>query len=205
MTRLVLVRHGETDWHADNRYAGRSDVDLSRRGMQQASLLAGWAETAGLSAVWSSNLTRARRTAEVCAERSGCALHVDARLRELDFGRAEGLTAQEMEQCFPDLMHAFRADPVTHHLPDGEDPVQAAQRFTECVDDIATRHPDGRVLVVAHATALRLALCLLIGVPLREYRQLFPVVHNCALSEVDLQDGQVALMQFNAPLQSKAV
>ena len=197
MTDLVLVRHGETVWHAENRYAGVSDVALTPRGEQQAAQLAAWARTAGLAAVWSSPLRRARRTTEACAV--GLPLEVDTRLRELDFGDGEGLTSAEMTQRFPDARAAFLADPVAHHLPGGEDPVAAAHRFTECLHEIAGKHPDGRVLVVAHSSAIRLALCSLIGVPLTEYRRLFPALRNCALTEVRLRAGRVALLQFNTP------
>ena len=199
MTDLVLVRHGQTVWHAENRYAGRSDVALTARGVEQAAQLAVWAQTAGLAAVWSSTLSRARITAEACSEAAGLPLEVDARLCELDFGEGEGLTSAEMNEQFPDARAAFLADPVTHHLPGGEDPVSAADRFTECLDEIAEKHPDGRVLVVAHSSAIRLALCRLIGVPLAEYRRLFPTLRNCALTELRLRDGRAALLQFNTP------
>lgn len=197
MTDLVLVRHGQTVWHAENRYAGVSDVALTPRGVEQAARLAAWARTAGLAAVWSSPLSRARRTAEACA--GDVPLEVDARLRELDFGGGEGLTSAEMTQRFPEARAAFLDDPAAHPLPGGEDPVAAANRFTECLQEIAADLPDGRVLVVAHSSAIRLALCRLIGVPLSEYRRLFPTLRNCALTEVRLRDGRVALLQFNTP------
>lgn len=201
MTDLVLVRHGETVWHGENRYAGVSDVALTPRGMEQARQLASWARRADLSAIWASDLTRACLTASVCAEVTGAPLEVDSRLRELDFGSGEGLTAAEMTERFPEALHAFRADPVDDHFPGGEDPRKAAARFTDCLADIARQHPDGRVLVVAHTTAIRLALCQLIGVPLREYRRLFPFVRNCALTQLRLQDGQVAVLEFNNPIE----
>ena len=199
MTDLVLVRHGETVWHAENRYAGVTDVALTPRGEEQAVRLASWARTAGLVAVWSSPLSRARRTAQVCAVAADLPLDVDARLRELDFGEGEGLTSTEMTARFPDARAAFLTDPVVHPLPGGEDPVAAAQRFTECVQEIAEKHHDGRVLVVAHSSAIRLALCHLIGVPLAEYRRLFPSLRNCALTELRLRADRVGLLQFNTP------
>ena len=199
MTDLVLVRHGQTVWHAENRYAGRSDVALTPRGLEQAAQLAVWAQTAGLAAVWSSTLSRARITAEACSAAAGLRLEVDARLCELDFGEGEGLTSAEMTQRFPEARAAFLDDPAAHPLPGGEDPVVAANRFTECLQEIAANLPDGRVLVVAHSSAIRLALCRLIGVPLSEYRRLFPALRNCALTEVRLRDGRVALLQFNTP------
>jgi len=204
MTHLVLVRHGETEWHADNRYAGVSDISLTARGVRQATELATWARTAGLAGVWASPLRRAQLTAKACADATGMPLQIDERLRELDFGDGEGLTTAQMEQQFPQAVQAFRADPVSDHLPGGEDPARAAHRFTECLDEIAGRHPDGRVLVVAHTTAIRLALCRLIGLPLREYRRTFPFVRNCGLTEIRLHRGEVALMEFNTPIEPEA-
>ena len=201
MTRLVLVRHGETVWHADNRYAGTTDVALTPRGLDQAARLGQWAAGADLGAVWCSPLDRARRTASVCATSTGTDLRVDARLCELDFGDGDGLTTREMQERFPAAVEAFHADPVAHHLPGGEDPERAADRFTACLTDIVAAHPDDRVLVVAHTTAIRLALCRLIGVPLKEYRRLFPFVRNCGLTELRVQPGQVAVLQFNTPLE----
>lgn len=201
MTRLILVRHGETEWHADNRYAGTSDVALTPRGLDQARALAAWAGTARPDAVWCSDLSRSRLTAAPSAAAIGARLHVDERLRELDFGQGEGLTRAEMERKFPEDLRAFLADPVAAHLPGGEDPAAAARRFTACLDDISRLHQGGRVLVVAHSTAIRLALCRLLGVPLKDYRRRFPSLGNCALTEIRLRDGEAALLEFNTPLE----
>jgi probable phosphoglycerate mutase len=202
MTDLVLVRHGETVSHAENRYAGSSDVDLTPRGVDQAGRLAAWAADAGLDYIWTSPLTRARRTAEPCARTSGAAVGVDDRLRELDFGDGEGLTAAEMTLRFPAARAAFDRDPVADHLPNGEDPVAAAARFVTCLREVITRHPGGRALVVAHSTVIRLALCSLLGVPLSRYRRLFPSLGNCALTELRLSVDDVALLRYNTPVDS---
>jgi probable phosphoglycerate mutase len=200
MTRLVLVRHGETVWHEQNRYAGASDVELTARGVELAARLAAWARTAGLEAMWTSDLVRARRTTAACQESTGLSPRVDARLRELDFGYAEGLTMDEIGQRFPEAAAAFQQDPVGHHLPGGEDPVAATRRFEACLRDACHSHPEGRVLVVAHSTVMRLALCSLIGVPLRVYRRLFPSLANCALTEIRVRDDEVAMLTLNAPI-----
>jgi len=200
MTDLVLVRHGETIWHAENRYAGASDVELSRQGRAQAAQLAAWASSAGLCAIWASSLSRALATATPCAERAGLPLQVDLRLRELDFGDGEGLTAGEMRQRFPEAFAAFGIDPVANHLPGGEDPAAAVGRFVAGLNDIAEGHPGGRVLVVAHTTVIRLALCHFLGAPLDHYRRLFPIIRNCALTEVRMEGRRAALLQFNVPI-----
>jgi probable phosphoglycerate mutase len=200
MTDLVLVRHGETTWHAENRYAGVTDVELSALGYRHADQLAAWAGSAGLSAVWSSLLGRALATATRSAVATGLTVNVDARLRELDFGDGEGLTSQEMRERFPAEFAAFGIDPVANHLPGGENPVVALERFLACLDDIATNHPNGRVLVVTHTTVIRLALCHWQSVPLSDYRRRFPVIGNCALTEVRMTGRRQTLLQLNVPL-----
>lgn len=200
MTDFFLVRHGETVWHSENRYAGVSEIDLSPLGHEQAEQLATWAGGARLSAIWCSPQRRAIETATPCADRAGLRLEVDARLRELDFGAGEGLTSTQMLDRFPAAFAAFRTDPIVNHLPGGEDPVAAAARFVACLHDIATLFPDGRVLVVAHATAIRLALCDLLGLPLGDYRRLFPTLSNGALTQVRMTEARPALLLFNVPI-----
>ncbi|MGH3952095.1 MAG: histidine phosphatase family protein [Pseudonocardiaceae bacterium] len=201
MTDLVLVRHGETIWHAENRYTGRSDVPLTERGRQQAEQLAGWAKQARLDAVWVSQLERALNTAAAVARAIGVRPIVDERLAELDFGDGEGLTGAEMQQRFPDAREAFQRDPVANHLPGGEDPHDAVGRATGCLAEIVAAHPDGRVLVVGHSTLKRLLLCHLIGVPLCHYRELFPVVRNCGVTSLRWNGAdRAALLEYNTPI-----
>jgi probable phosphoglycerate mutase len=200
VSRIILVRHGETVWHKENRYAGLSDVALTDRGRAQANQLAAWAANAGITAVWSSSLSRAHKTAAPSAKALGLQLHTDERLIELDFGQGEGLTSAEMSVQFPEAFAAFRADPVKNFLPDGEDPARAAERTVSALIEIS-RSPSKRSLVVAHSTLLRLALCQLLGIPLSRYRTVFPTLDNCSLTEIDLDPGRNAsLLHFNAPI-----
>lgn len=201
MTRIVLVRHGETIWHAENRYAGRSDVPLTPKGLQQAQELAAWAPGAGLAAVWSSTLSRAVCTARPAAEAAGIPLNLDERLVELDFGQGEGLTEAEMEARFPAERAAFVRDPVQHYLPGGEDPVRASDRGVAALRDIAAAAPGGRILLVAHNTLMRLVLCRLLSIPLSSYRTVVAHLANGARSEIALapgSDGPATLLAFNA-------
>lgn len=200
MSLITLVRHGETVWHGENRYAGSSDVALTPRGREQAASLARWATAADLTSIRSSDLSRAQLTAEECTAATGLTLTVDPRLRELDFGQGEGLTSAEMQERFPEDRRAFESSPVTHHLPGGENPVLAAERFTVALQDAADADPGGHVLVVAHTTTIRLALCRLLGIPLDHYRRVFPALGNCALTTIRVKDGQASLLQYNSPL-----
>lgn len=200
MTRIVLTRHGESQWHADNRYTGSSDVGLTERGLAQAEALGTWARDAGLAAVWSSDLDRARHTALPAASTIGTEVRIEPRLRELDFGWAEGRTLEEMRATDPDAVGAFLADPAGSPMPGGEAPALAAQRAHEGLAHIAARHPGERVLVVTHSTLLRLLLCRLFGLPLTRYRTVFPFVRNTSITEIGLQGDEVTLLEYNSPI-----
>lgn len=169
--------------------------------MDQARDLAKWAATAGLAAVWSSPLSRARLTATPAAEAAHVSLQIDDRLIEVDFGVGEGLTGSEMQKQFPEARAAFLRDPVSNPLPESEDPVQAAQRGAQALQDIASTAADeDRVLVVAHNTLLRLVLCQLLHIPLSRYRDTFPALANGALTGIRINGDSTSLLSLNHPL-----
>ena len=199
MTDLVLVRHGETEWSAQGRYAGATDVPLNESGREQARRLAAWASGARLTEVWSSPLVRARETAEIAIGGARLPLRIDPRLAELDFGEAEGLTSAQMRELFPDARAAFESDPAQHPLPGGERPGAALARALGCLDEISAGNPQGRVMVVVHTTLIRLLVCHLLGIALGDYRRRLPVIDHGALTELRLDGGQAALLRLNAP------
>lgn len=200
MTELILVRHGETVWHEENRYAGSSDISLTAQGRRQAEHLAEWARQARLDAVWASPLARARDTAAPVADALGISVQVDQRLAEVDFGEGEGLTSAEMTERLPEAWQAFERDPVAHHLPGGDAPRAAIDRAAGCLAEIVRNFPYGRVLVVGHSTLHRLVLCHLLGVARQRYRSLFPTVRSCGVTTVRWNGtGQAALLEFNVP------
>lgn len=201
MTTLLLVRHGQTVWHEGNRYAGSSDVPLTDVGHEQAQALARWAATARLDAVWSSTLQRAIDTAAPAAEAAGLELRTDARLVEVAFGKGEGLTRSEMGVVFPDAVDAFLRSPASVPLPGGERGYDAIARAAAAFREICAQQPDGRVLVVAHSTLLRLVLCALLGIDPESYRQVFPNLRNATVTTLDLaDDGAAALDSYNVPI-----
>jgi broad specificity phosphatase PhoE len=197
---LFLVRHGATVWHAENRYAGATDIALDSHGYAQAERLANWASNARLDAIWCSPLHRARETAAPAARATGLEPRIDERLREIDFGQIEGKTMAEAERLFPEEIRRFKADPATYPMPGGEDPHRVARRAVSALRDIAATHSHGRALVVAHNTLIRLALCSLFSIPMARYRTVFPGVRNGALTEIGFEEENAALLQYNSPL-----
>ncbi|MEV0483120.1 histidine phosphatase family protein [Streptomyces sp. NPDC050508] len=198
-TTLLLARHGQTVWHAENRYAGISDVAMTDTGVAQAEALGHWAAAHPVDAIWTSPLSRAVLTAAPAARALNLTPHTEPALRECDFGVVEGRTLAEFEAEDPGAAEAFRADPVAHAFPGAEDPTAAATRGAAALHRIAAAHPGQRVLVVAHNTLLRLVLCRMLSIPLGEYRRVFPRLRNAAVSELRVQEGAVALLSLNVP------
>jgi broad specificity phosphatase PhoE len=157
MTALLLVRHGETDWNADGRLQGQTDRPLSDFGRRQARRLAEELETEEIQAIYSSDLSRARETAEIVGQRLGLPVVLDPDLREKDWGNWEGLTAVERDRV------EFSGEPTEAHQ---ERTLRALRRISE-------RHSkDARVLVVTHGGSMRRVQTAALGVAL-------PVVENC--------------------------
>jgi probable phosphoglycerate mutase len=195
-TIVVLARHGRTDYHHGNRYAGSTDLPLDEVGRLQAERLKEWAEDFAPDALWSSPMLRARQTVAPTAEALGLEPVLDDRLREVDFGSAEG---RRLSQLPPDVAKAFELDPVGAHFPDGEDPAAAADRVLEAFQQIGSQHQGRKVLVVAHNTLIRLLVCKVLGLELRDYRRLLPTLDPAALVRFRWQDGTVGLEAYNSP------
>ncbi|GHJ41089.1 alpha-ribazole phosphatase [Streptomyces sp. TS71-3] len=197
--RLLLVRHGETVWHAENRYAGISDVALTDRGARQAAALGEWALRRGADAVACSPLARTRATAQPAADLLGLHLEVVPELREVDFGWGEGRTIAEMAAEDAEAVRRFRADAESGAFPGSEPPSAAAARATAALRALAARHPGGTVLVVAHNTLLRIALCGMLGIPVGRYRLVLPRLDNAAVTEIQVSGEHTALLSLNVP------
>lgn len=199
MTTLLLARHGETVWHAENRYAGSSDVGLTDLGHAQARALAVWASSQPIAAVCASDLSRAILTATPAAQALGVSLQIDSRLREVDFGRGEGMTRAEMMGVFPGAVEDFLRHPARVPLPDGESGVDAIDRAWPALEQIATDHDGETVLIVMHSTLMRLILCRVLDMPPDRYRTAFPSVRNAAITTVSMGRGVAALHGYNVP------
>lgn len=195
--RLLLTRHGQTEWHHDNRYAGRTDVELTETGRKEAQALARRAREEAPALVVCSPLRRAFDTASVAAEACGVELEVDDRLREIDFGEWEGRTLDEVRETDPVSVEQFEYKPDKTPFPQGEPLSDAAERALEVLYELHERFKDQTVLVVAHKTLIRLSLCSLLGIPAEQYRKRFPNLSNVAIQEVRLGETGGALYSLN--------
>lgn len=196
-TRLYFVRHGATQLSAEDRFAGAIGVDLSEEGTFQAKRLAERLADDGITAVYTSPLSRTIQTAELLAAPHRLPLiHRDG-LREIGHGRWEGLTRREVEERYCDEYAAWDADPFTFAPEGGESGLAVLARALPVVRQIVTDHPGETVLVVSHKATLRLILSSLLGFDARGYRDRLDQSPAC-LNVVDFKDViRPRLMLFN--------
>jgi alpha-ribazole phosphatase len=196
MGLFYLVRHGETEWNAENRFCGRTDVPLSEAGRRQAKSLAERLKPTPFEALYSSPLTRALETARLISESCGLEPIVDESLVELDYGQWEGKTLAEIRKNHPKTYQAWDANPAQVAPPGGESGLEAQQRVVSFLDSLAAKHPQGYALVVFHKTVCRLAICRALGMPPSEYRRRL-IVDNAALSIIQSRPYGWQLITFN--------
>lgn len=171
---LWLVRHGQTDWNLAGRFQGQADPGLNETGRHQAALLAARLAGRPFDALYSSDLLRARETADRLADELGLPVHLDARLREVNHGEWDGLLRAEIEARFPQDWSERRRSPLTARPPGGETVLEVAERVQDVAADIARLHPRGEVLVVGHGLTLAVLACLSLCRPLAGVHERIP-------------------------------
>jgi 2,3-bisphosphoglycerate-dependent phosphoglycerate mutase len=189
VTTLLLARHGETDWNRARRWQGHADRPLTARGRAQAAELAERLADIALDAVYSSDLRRARETAEAVAQAQGVDLVQLAELREVSVGSWEGLTREEAEARFPNGFRRWLAGGTG--WDDGETYAEMSKRVLVAVDRIASEAKGSRVLIVSHGGPIRAIHGAALGMEVEAYRRIRPVEPNARLSAVCVEDGRL--------------
>lgn len=156
MRRLVLIRHGETDWNVEGRYQGQADPPLNKKGLEQARQLAGEMEDLGLDLIYSSPLQRAHQTAEILADHLEIPLHIEPRLMEIHQGDWQTRLRSEIENLYPELFNRWQTEPWMVTPPQGEHLNQVQQRVDSAIDEILAKHPEGILGIVTHRIPIAL-------------------------------------------------
>jgi len=165
-TLIYLLRHGEVQGAETRRFIGHLDVPLSPVGERQCTIQAARLRGARLAALFSSDLTRARRSAEIIGAPHGLAPTIVPALREMDMGRWDGLTAGEIRAREPDAFADWMARVGEFPFPEGESVPDLLARVGPAFDAIAAAHAGQAVAIVAHGGPNRALLCRALGVPL---------------------------------------
>ena len=176
MTELWLVRHGQTDWNLTGRWQGQAAdaPGLNDTGYAQAQTIHEQLKGIEISAIYSSDLLRARQTADLVSEPLGLPVTLEPRLREINLGVWEGMPSDEIEAKYPQELAERARNPFNTRAPDGESPREVAGRVLSVVNEIASKHPNESILIVAHGISLAVIICHSEGFPTEDVYQHIP-------------------------------
>lgn len=154
MPRLILIRHGETDWNIEGRYQGQADPPINAKGREQALQLARSMRGVEIELLYSSPLRRALETAEILAAQLDLPIEIDARLQEIHQGDWQTRLRREIQALYPELFRRWESEPWQVSPPGGESLEQVQHRVHAAVDEILRRRHEQPVVLVSHRIPL---------------------------------------------------
>jgi probable phosphoglycerate mutase len=196
MTRIILVRHGQTEWNRVERFRGRADVPLNETGLVQAEatgkrIAAEWRP----SAIYSSPLSRAVKTAEIIAGHFDLAVKVHPGLIDIDYGQWQGLTPDEVREHWAKMIDDWYNKPASMHIPGGETLEQLRSRALGAIDELAARHRNQTIVVVGHTVINRIILLGVLGLSNDRFWRLRQ--DTCAINCFEAGGGDFTLVSLN--------
>ena len=180
---LYLLRHGETDWNAERRIQGVSDIPLNEVGLSQAEAFVQLLAGRTVHAIYASPFRRSRQTAEMLASALGLPILDESRLAELDQGELEGKTMEELEEQHNGFLVSWRTRPAKLRMPGGETLVELQERAWAALEDFRVKHLGETVAAVSHNLTITALLCRILGMDLDRFRVLRQ--HNAALNIIE--------------------
>lgn len=195
MTKIFLLRHGETEWNIEKVFRGRAEVPLTENGKMQAKFAAEHLKGKGIKAIYTSPLIRAKETADIVAEVLNLKCISDERITGLNFGEWQGRPYSEIEKEYPDEFRKYKTAPHEFKSPNGETLDEAMKRSLNLLTDIESKYQDGKVLIVTHRVICKLMLLGILGLDSSRFWQLYP--DTCSLSEFTSGPEGYILKKFN--------
>lgn len=190
VTRVYLIRHGETEDADGRRYKGHIDVPLSEKGIKQIERLAKYiSRDTVLTAVYTSDLSRAAASAEIIAEPHGIKPVSVKGIKERNFGVWEGMSFDEIREKWPEAFDAWAENPLEFSPMEGESTGEVRDRALKAFNEIIGRHNGSTIAIIAHGGINRVLICELLGMPLEN---IFRIEQDfAALNVIELWDYPV--------------
>lgn len=197
VTTFYLIRHGETEGGEVKRYKGTIDVPLSEKGVKQMERVAEYLRrVTSLKAIYTSNLSRALKSAEIIAEPHSLNPIVVPDLRERNFGLWEGMSFDEIREKYPREFDAWAGNPLKFSPMGGETTLEMQKRVINALDEIIRNHNGEHIAIVSHGGVNRIILCHILDIPLEN---IFRIEQDYgALNIIEFWDGYpvVTLMNY---------
>jgi broad specificity phosphatase PhoE len=174
MTKLYLIRHGETDWNNNGRWQGQIDLPLNLHGQEQADQIAQSLSDVGISAIYSSDLKRAVDTANPLGNILCLRVHTDPRLREIHQGEWQGLSVKEIQERYAKAFRKRLRDPLVVAPPGGETAYKVRQRVVQFIEQILEEHPEATIAIFSHGFTIAVMIVHYKNLPFSKVWDLVP-------------------------------
>jgi broad specificity phosphatase PhoE len=194
MTTIILARHGETEWNAEEIFRGRVDVELNETGIREAELLAEHLSYMTIAAVYSSPLKRALQTAEMIARHHDVKVEVSPQLIDLDYGEWQGLSHETVRDRYGQLYHEWLNSPQLVKMPAGESLGDVKNRAISLVEDITAKAED-TVVLVSHRVVHKVLICALLALDSAHFWNIR--IDTAGISVFAYEDGRFVLTRHN--------
>jgi len=196
MARIILVRHGQTEWNRVERFRGRADVPLNETGLAQAQATGQRvAEEWQPVAVYSSPLSRAVKTAGAIAQYFGLSVQIHNGLTDIDYGQWQGLTPDAAKERWPEIHHAWYNLPHTARIPGGETLDDLRARGMAAVNELAAQHAEQTIVLVGHTVINRVILLSVLGLGNERFWRLRQ--DTCAINVFEAENDDFTLVSLN--------
>lgn len=197
MTRIILVRHGETTWNVEGRYQGQEDTPLSERGLKQGHLLAEGLRHIPIDLCIASPLQRAFQTCQFCAELHNLLVKTDERLMEINHGTWEGMLAKDIQTQDPETYHQWHTTPHLVRMPKGGETLEdVRKRVRQAFDDYVATYPNQTILVAAHDAVNKAIICDLLGIGMEHFWQVKQ--DNTCINVLEYSEGTWRVVLLNS-------
>lgn len=196
MTKLYIIRHGETDWNREHRTQGcGNDLPLNQKGIEQAIKLAKRFESIPVDEIYSSDLKRALQTAQELSRTTSAGITTCETLREMNFGCWEGLTFNEISSRYNSIYEIWRDRPSEAVIPRAERLIDIQKRALPTIHEILLRHGGKNIVIVTHGITAKVLIASMLGIDISMYNRIR--LDNTSISILDVYDKYSVLALLN--------
>ncbi len=201
--RLIIVRHGRTEWNRVERFRGRAALELDEVGIKQAEATAGRVAEWQIAAVYSSPLHRALTTAEILARPLILEVRLLPGIIDIDYGEWQGLSPEEAAANYGSLYSKWLNSPHEVKFPGGESLADVRERAASAVDDLIIQHPKETIVLVSHKVVCQILILSLLGLDNSHFWEITQDV--CAFNLFEVRGGVPSALFINDTCHLKAV
>ena len=203
MVKVILIRHGETDWNTKQIFRGRKDIPLNEVGLAQAKAVGVSLSDIQIDAIYSSPLGRALETAKVLAESRSLEVELEEGFIDIDFGKWQGITHEKVKEEYESLYEMWLKNPQMVTFPGGESLKDVRTRSMEALEKVIKKHPGKTIAIVSHRVLNKVLLCSVLGLELSHFWYIKQ--DTCAINRLEYKDGKFYLTLLNDTCHLKKV